>query len=338
MKAKNNMNQTNNSPFFSVLIPNYGYSKFIFECLDSVVNQENDGSFDYEIIMCDQSNYDIFQKLSTEISERYKNKINLFHSDIKGIYKARHSLLQKAKGKYIIFVDSDDFVDRNYLIVTFKNLTSNNCPDMVVYNYYETSLDGKKDEIAPSMFNTDDITFFKSICLYTRYCNAIWRKVFKRSLYNPSDYDRFKSHIPYGEDKIISIPLVEAASSILLMNEERFYHYRNNPDSLMHNQSFDDIYNDLFLEENNGIVIPNDKRINQLFIVGLVNSLFWEIKQCKNLKYNKVKPLFIKVHKTIKEHPFPYRKAGLNTSLKISLLRYKMYRLFYFLIRTKGSN
>ena len=97
----------NKKPFFSFLVPNYGYNKFIFDCFDSLVNQKTSKDFDYEILVCDQSDIDTFEKIKNETKEKYGDRINLFHSDIKGLLRARHTLIRKATGEYCLCVDSD---------------------------------------------------------------------------------------------------------------------------------------------------------------------------------------------------------------------------------------
>ena len=331
MKSMNKKNQANNNPFFSVLIPNYGYSKLIFECLDSIVNQENDGSFDYEIIMCDQSNPDIFQKLSTEISERYKNKINLFHNDIKGLFKARHTLMKNANGKYIIFVDSDDFVDRNYLITMHAYLKNNNYPDMVLLDIFKTTNNGDKSEKANIYL--DKVEDIKKSILYENKYNNVVSKVFARSLYNYDDYKSYDFETTYCEDKIFSIPLVFNASTILFDNNLCFYHYRDNNDSLVHNFSIKDMYDSLFVLKKNGINVPNIEEINRMYISNLVNCLSGCLPICNKTSYKNIKLLLNDVVDEIKIHPFSLKKVDTKTKIKIRLLKCKMYYIFYLLTK-----
>ena len=121
---------------FSVLIPNYGYSPYIFECLDSVVAQQNDGAFEYEIIMCDQSSLEVFDDIKQQVLQRYgDSKIHLIYSDIKGLLRARHTLIDKATGDYIVYIDSDDWVDINYLFQLSNCIIENDYPDLVITDY-----------------------------------------------------------------------------------------------------------------------------------------------------------------------------------------------------------
>ena len=100
---------------FSVLIPNLGYSSFLFDCIDSIIKQTNTSGYTVEIILCDQSDEECYLRIAQECVEKYGNKVNIYHSEIKSLYRARHFLMSKTSGKYIVFVDSDDFFINGFL-------------------------------------------------------------------------------------------------------------------------------------------------------------------------------------------------------------------------------
>lgn len=227
----------NKTPFFSFLVPNYGYSKYLFECFDSLINQKTNEEFDYDILVCDQNDLDIYNKIKKECLEKYGDKINFIHNDIKGVLRARHTLVRNAKGKYCIFVDSDDFVDLDYLYVIFENLKKNNNPDILMFNYIKCDENGADN---PSLYTPFicDKEYLMDYFLYSNYFNELVRKAFKRELYVVDDTVDMESVI--CDDWLMSFPLMVKAKNIIYLPEIQKYHYRVNSNSLTHTVKFDE--------------------------------------------------------------------------------------------------
>ena len=98
-------------PVFSVIIPVYKVEKYISRCIESVLKQSfsdfelllvNDGSPDKSGIICDEY-------------AKKDQRIKVFHKENGGVSSARNIGIKNACGKYIVFIDSDDEVERNYL-------------------------------------------------------------------------------------------------------------------------------------------------------------------------------------------------------------------------------
>ena len=91
----------------SIIIPIYNASKYLKRCLDSVINQTKT---ELEIILINDGSTDN----SEEIIKEYKDKrIRYFKNKNQGIGKTRNFGITKATGKYIMFLDSDDFLDKH---------------------------------------------------------------------------------------------------------------------------------------------------------------------------------------------------------------------------------
>ena len=95
----------------SIIIPVYNVSQYLNECIQSVVNQSykdfeciliDDGSSDGSEIICDQW-------------EQKDSRIKVIHQPNQGVSKARNRGIAEVQGEYITFIDSDDWIDSNYL-------------------------------------------------------------------------------------------------------------------------------------------------------------------------------------------------------------------------------
>lgn len=107
----------------SVVVPVYNTEKYLKRCLDSLVNQTLK---DIEIIIINDNSPDNSKLILDEYEKKYKSKIKVFHNKTnKGIGYNRNLGIKKATGEYISFVDSDDWVDNDYLESMYLLATKN---------------------------------------------------------------------------------------------------------------------------------------------------------------------------------------------------------------------
>lgn len=238
------MGETNKYTF-SVLVPNYGYSKYIFDCLDSIVNQVNNSNFTYEIIVCDQSENDVFHKLSDEIINRYSDRVTLIHSDIRGLFRARHTLINHSSGEYIVFIDSDDFIDADYLQTLFNCLNRKNI-DLLFVSLKKCDEKGK--EIASSRLNSINSDNVKDYFLFSSYLNSACIKIFKKELYEISDYQNLDFDIKNGEDFVFTYPIVIRSKVVSYRPDIAKYNYRVVSTSMTHKFSFEECKRTILLK------------------------------------------------------------------------------------------
>lgn len=100
-------------PLFSVIVPVYNVEKFLSTCLDSLLNQGL-GTDEYEIILVNDGSKDGSLSICEKYREIYSN-ITVYSQENQGVSKARNFGLSKARGKWVMFVDSDDFICKNSL-------------------------------------------------------------------------------------------------------------------------------------------------------------------------------------------------------------------------------
>lgn len=172
-------------PEFSVIVPIYKVEKYLTSCIDSVLEQS---FYDYELILVDDGSPDA----CGEICDKYSvldTRIKVIHKKNGGLSSARNAGLDIATGKYVIFIDSDDFWDdANALEHIHANLTETNA-DVLVFpakRYYES--ENKYTYIITSAVDRTKITD-KDVNASIRYMienniyrAAAWNKVVKKSV------------------------------------------------------------------------------------------------------------------------------------------------------------
>lgn len=121
----------------SLIVPVYNTSKYLRKCLDSLITQTYK---DIEIIVINDGSIDN----SEEIIKLYRDKrLKYISKKNEGIGKTRNLGIENATGNYIAFVDSDDYLDKNFCKKMIKKADEDNC-DIVICNYFEDRNDKLK--------------------------------------------------------------------------------------------------------------------------------------------------------------------------------------------------
>ncbi|NLR92501.1 glycosyltransferase family 2 protein [Flammeovirga agarivorans] len=109
----------NNSPFFSIIIPCYNRANFIKKTLESVLIQDFNN---FEIIIVDDGSFDNTKEIIDSFGD---SKLRYYWKENEERGEARNFGIRKAKGKYIVFLDSDDIMLSNHLKILYNNIINN---------------------------------------------------------------------------------------------------------------------------------------------------------------------------------------------------------------------
>ena len=102
--------------YISIIVPIYNVEKYLSRCVDSILNQT---FTDFELILVDDGSTDNSGKICDEYAEK-DCRIKVIHKDNWGVSSARNVGLENSVGEYIMFCDSDDFVEKNAVSVAEK--------------------------------------------------------------------------------------------------------------------------------------------------------------------------------------------------------------------------
>lgn len=115
----------------SIVVPVYNVEKYLVQCLDSILGQTY---HNWELILVDDGSYDKSYKICCEYATK-DERIKLLSQNNQGVSKARNVGLALAKGEYVTFIDSDDFVKKDYLEKLYQALIANQA-DIAIGDYY----------------------------------------------------------------------------------------------------------------------------------------------------------------------------------------------------------
>ena len=167
----------------SVILPVYNVAKYLPRCIESLLRQTLD---DFEIIFVNDGSPDNSIDILKKYQEKYPEKINIYSIENHGVSYARNYGAQKANGEYLLFVDSDDYVEPDYCkLMLDKALKDGN--DLVLcsrYDVYENAHDEVRN-IKPINLMTANQNFKMEDCSYEMLWLTPfpWDKLVKKDLF-----------------------------------------------------------------------------------------------------------------------------------------------------------
>ena len=126
-----------NNELISIIVPIYNTEKYLHECLDSILNQSYTN---FEVLLINDGSTDSSGTICQEYVER-DSRFRYFEKDNGGVASARNLGLERSEGTYITFIDSDDWVEFNYLEVLYTALKENDT-DVAISTYKRFAQDG----------------------------------------------------------------------------------------------------------------------------------------------------------------------------------------------------
>ena len=226
----------------SVIIPVHNVETYLQECLDSVINQT---LREIEIICINDGSTDNSLDILVE-NEKKDSRIHIINQNNFGIGISRNNGLSLAKGEFIYFLDSDDFLEVNALEMLYNNAKSNNS-DCVIYKFNRYDQFSKSKSLSMS-FNFDNIfdnvdfnnfTFdFHDVKRYVMNDSfAPWTKLYKKEFLDSYDDFYFLKDVMYEDVPFHVQVMLRAKLSFCPMY---LYNYRISNDDSETNRIFDD--------------------------------------------------------------------------------------------------
>lgn len=210
-----------NDPFFSIIIPVYKVEDYLKECLDSVLEQTFKN---YECILINDGSPDNCPQICDEYAFCYEN-ISVIHQSNSGLSVARNKGIEKARGDYIIFLDSDDKLAGNNSLLSLYSLINEKKNVDVIYNCsYQTLVQNKKTEVFFTLCHKkyNNLSFSK-LSIRKNLLLAAWLFVINRNFLITNEIF-FQCNI-FHEDEHWFARII-SYSNYIYINSEIFYSYR----------------------------------------------------------------------------------------------------------------
>lgn len=310
----------------SIIVPVYNTEKYLDKCLNSIINQNFK---ELEIIIVNDCSIDNSLKIIKKYMKIDERIILINKEKNEGLSAARNSGIEIAKGKYLLHIDSDDWIEQNYFKDMYEYAIANDA-DIVISDYYK-NYNNKSSVYIKGQKETNDIRIEKikvieNIFLF-KGSTSVWNKLIKIELYKKNKIKHPKG-ISLGEDLAVIPKLMYYSKKIVILNKA-YYHYIQNPLSITKKYDKNKIYEiykvlkineEFFYKEN--IRLP----ISELKINHLSGWVFQIKYDFNDEKYIKVLNEYLKLLKEIKI------KNLRNIKLKVIAGIFKIFRNKYIFI------
>ena len=221
----------------SIIVPVWNVQEYLRKCLDSLVNQTFDN---YEILVINDGSPDNSDLIIEEYVKKYPDLIKSLKKENGGQASARNLGLSRANGEYILFVDSDDWVDKT-IVEKLYNRAINTNSDIVICNAYSV----QNDKILPyQLFGNYSKDLKKN---YIVSCEgACWGQLIKRSIIVDNNLYFLEHH--FYEDIAVIPSLCLFTRNIAYLNENLYYYLIRSGSTMKqvtYNKSLEDIFDSL---------------------------------------------------------------------------------------------
>lgn len=312
-RNSDSLRYTKNSPIISFIIPAYNAEKTISRCIDSLLAQDNEA---WEAIVIDDGSID----RTLEVLNKYKinNNIKILKQSNQGPGMARNNGIQHAMAEYISFLDSDDYMESNF-VSSMQSIVGKHNSDVVFYETFYEDLEGnilKKSNI--SKYENNNMLDFITLQLSGKFSwGAV--KIIKRNIIESNKI--FFSNHDVGEEAIFTFDVLRN-SQVISFLKKPMYHYVQYNEGQHKKGDVDPLYNTVHEMKKHmmdkGLYDKYEVALNNMAMKALSMSLY----RC-SLKYKFTKAQIKMLEKiNLYNKDFNFKKLDkekLNQSAKLLL-------------------
>lgn len=226
----------------SIIIPCYNAEKYIEKTINSILQQYNSN---IQIILVNDGSTDHTYETLQRIKQENKiRNITILNQKNQGVSVARNLGLEYAEGKYVMFIDSDDWIDEKCLKKMYNIAITYNS-DIVKSSYYEINSENRqisKDIFDYKMYEAENLKDIYIMFMNSYKLNTIWGMLIKRDIINNIKFDK---NMRMGEDLKFNLEIFCNAKKIITLNDKLYFYYRGNEISVTRTLDIKKLYNEL---------------------------------------------------------------------------------------------
>lgn len=214
-------------PEVSIVVPVYNVQDYLPKCIDSILAQTYK---DFELILVNDGSTDDKSAFICQAYAETDVRIRVINKENGGLSDARNAGMAVAKGKYIQFIDSDDFVEQD-LIEKCVNKLHETDADMVIFDFYQYHMKDGTKEIIGNAYDENGIYSLKENPeMITKIKNAAWNKMYRLSLFRDNNIT-----YPWGcyyEDLGTTYRLLLRARKVAFLDEPLYDYLVDRPGNI----------------------------------------------------------------------------------------------------------
>ena len=313
----------------SIIVPIYNAEKYLNKCIDSILEQTYS---EIEIILVDDGSKDGSGIICDQYAQK-DTRVVVLHKQNGGVSSARNAGMKIAQGEYIAFVDSDDWVHREYIALLVAGLNSG--VELAICAMKET---GERETIEETVLKPEYVQLDREACfremLYsTKIGGFLWNKIFRKELI----MQPLNEEIHYSEDFVFCAQYMEKINKAVVIDVPLYYYWQNENGAT----SSHGAYNDRIFS-----LLTAEKLLREIYIKNLpeetdritANLLKVALNLRARYKYRKVKDedQYAELLSIIKTHyPIIKRSRKISFSEKLNICLTKNFPVLIFKIKSK---
>ena len=338
----------------SIIVPVYNVEPYLDRCMQSLLKQTLK---EIEIITVDDESPDHCPQLCEDYKAKYSN-VKVVHKKNGGLGFARNSGLEVAKGEYVAFIDSDDFVDTDMFQHLYEYAIENNCDAVFCgYNIYKDA-----EHIRKMQENTDYILRrgkddVKKVLLDmvgpepsyhsdAKLLMSVWRAIYSHKVIEDNHLRFVSERVYIAEDIMWHIDFLPCCQCVGLIPQTHYY-YCDNGTSLTRTYRADRFQKELFLYHTQEEKLREAGYGEAEFRTRLNRQLLMKTRVCISQQVTFLKQLgYIKARDNIRDivqspevqaimKTYPYRLLPMRHRLFFLLVKFRLYDLLIVLFKTK---
>lgn len=253
----------------SIIVPVYNTEKYLHRCIDSILGQSYRN---LEVILVDDGSYDNSKIICAKYAVIDK-RIKVICQENAGVSIARNTGLDVAEGKYICFVDSDDYIDSELIYDNLKLLNDTNA-DIVCFNRMDVYGNNKLEKVLSYSSKLNTLDIIKGIYLGTLSGN-VTDKMFKTLVTKDA---RFPGYLKSAEDIHMMTSILKNANKIIGNDKCYYYYDRTNEQSITHTQKVDTYWYDFLAVDYRANVAKAKDGWKELYFIALKDCFKYALK------------------------------------------------------------
>lgn len=211
------------NPKISIIVPIYNAEKTLHRCIDSILSQDYT---DFELLLIDDGSKDASGKICDIYAEN-DERIRVIHKENSGVSDSRNMALDEAKGEYLQFLDSDDWITQNATRLLVESAEKNHC-DMVIADFYRVigerlSHKGSIDE--EGVLSKEEFANLMMENPADFYYGVLWNKLYKREIIEKYNF-RMDSKISWCEDFMFNLEYIRFCERIFVLQVPIYYYVK----------------------------------------------------------------------------------------------------------------
>lgn len=313
-------------PILSIIVPAYNIEKYLKRCLDSIINQSYKN---FECIIVNDGSTDRTRTICDEYAKK-DSRIIVIHQENGGLSVARNKAMKVVRGKYVSFVDGDDYIMKTYC-ETLINLLEDNDADVAKCDYYKGILTNEKDVQVKVVSGKE----FTKELIQDKVGSQLWQYIYKKDLWD----DIVSPQGRYAQDMMILHEVTNKAKNIVITDEKLYFYFIDRNDSTSNAEkkkvkgAFDRSVAFMMryqFAKKNGYTDQCDALLNK--VIEFYNNAL-TLKKMDDHKFDKD---IITLSLFLKENGYQYPKS--NKSIKRKVLKLILVYMPNFYCRLRGGD